>query len=168
MPPTCCRLTSARIIERYTVRPSRATNAKVVAVASQIGACFRLTMARLRSTNRDCNGDATVTADKDAVILLRYMLGIRGAALIAVVPLGPLCADVTAVETHFGTSAQYDVFGQPSTPAVAMQDGLVLLRLIQGVPDGALLNGIAPPAGATFTTGSTVRGNVNARCGTSY
>ena len=116
----------------------------------------------------DVNGDTLVTADKDGVLLLRYMLGMRGATLIAGVPLGPLRVDGTAVETLLGTSAQYDVFGQPSSPANPLQDGLVLLRLMQGVADTALLNGIALPAGATFTTGSTVRGNVNTRCGSAY
>ena len=116
----------------------------------------------------DVSGDTLLTADKDGVLLLRYMLGMRGAALIAGVPLGAARADALAVETFIGSSAQYDVFGQPSTPANAMQDGLVLLRLMQGVADSALLNGIALPPGATFTTGLTVRGNVNTRCGSTY
>ena len=101
-------------------------------------------------------------------MLLRYGLGFRGATLIAGVPLGAARANAAAVETFIGSSAQYQVFGQPIAPAKAMQDGLVLLRLMQGVGDSALLNGIAPPTGATFTTGSTVRANVNARCGTAY
>ena len=118
--------------------------------------------------NLDINGDSAVTPEKDGVLLLRYALGFRGATLIAGVPLGAARANAAAVETFIGSSAQYQVFGQPSAPAKAMQDGLVLLRLMRGIGDSALLNGIAPPAGATFTTGSTVRANVNARCGTAY
>ena len=118
--------------------------------------------------NLDINGDAAVTPENDGLLLLRYALGFRGATLIAGVPLGAARANAAAVETFIGSSAQYQVFGQPSAPAKAMQDGLVLLRLMQGIGDSALLNGIAPPAGATFTTGSTVRANVNARCGTAY
>lgn len=116
----------------------------------------------------DVSGDTLVTAVEDGVLLLRYMLGMRGAALIGGVPLGAARADALAVETFIGSSTQYDVFGQPSTPANATQDGLVLLRLMQGVPDTALLNGIAPPVGSIFMTGSAVRANVNSRCGTAY
>ena len=122
----------------------------------------------VRPCDLDVNGDASVTAVNDGVLLLRFMLGMRGAALIAGVPLTVARPDATAVEAFIGSSAQYQVFGQPSAPANAMQDGLALLRLMSGVADTALLNAIALPAGATFTTGSTVRGNVNARCGTSY
>ena len=52
----------------------------------------------------------------------RCMLGMRGTTLIAGVPLGPLRANVIAVETLIGSSAQYDVFGQASAPANAMHD----------------------------------------------
>ena len=83
-------------------------------------------------------------------------------------PLGPARADAGAVEALIGSSTQYDVFGQPSAPARAAQDGLALTRLMLGVGDSALLTGIALPTGATFTTGSTVRANVNVRCGSAY
>ena len=118
--------------------------------------------------NVDINGDSAVTPDKDGVLLLRYALGLRGATLIAGVPLGAARANAAAVESFIGSSAQYQVFGQPSAPAKAMQDGLVLLRLMQGIGDSTLLTGITPPPGATFMMGSTVRANVNARCGTGY
>ena len=116
----------------------------------------------------DINGDGAVTPDKDGSMLLRYLLGFRGAALIADIPLGPGRVNAMAVETFIGTSAQYQAFGQSSGPAKAMQDGLVLFRLMQGIGDSALLNGTAPPTGATFTTATTVRANVNARCGMAY
>ncbi len=116
----------------------------------------------------DVNGDGSVTAGNDGVLLLRFMLGMRGASLVAGVPLGVARPDATAVEAFIGSSDQYDVFGQPSAPANAMQDGLVLLRLMYGVPDAALLTAIAPPLGATYLTGATVRANFNVRCGTAY
>ena len=122
----------------------------------------------VRLCDLDVNGDASVTAGNDGVLLLRFMLGTRGVALVAGVPLSVARPDATAVEAFIGSSAQYDVFGQPSAPANAMQDGLVLLRLMYGVPDTVLLNQIAPPVGATSVVGSTVRANVNTRCGTAY
>jgi len=116
----------------------------------------------------DINGDSAVTADKDGVLLTRYLLGFRGAALIANVPLGPARADAAAVEAFIGSGAQYDVFGRPSAGATAMQDSAVLLRLMLGVPDVGLLGGIAVPAGAIYGTAASVRSYVNSRCGTTY
>ncbi len=116
----------------------------------------------------DVNGDGAVTADKDGVLLSRYLLGFRGAGLIAEVPLGPARADAQAVEAFIGTAAQFDVFGRPVPVATATQDSLVLIRLMLSVPDTALLGGITLPGGAIFTSGSAVRANVNARCGTAY
>ena len=132
------------------------------------GFVSRLTPDLTALCNLDINGDSFVTPEKDGVLLLRYLLGFRGAALIAGVPLGPARADAGAVEALIGSSTQYDVFGQPSAPARAAQDGLALTRLMLGVGDSALLTGIALPTGATFTTGSTVRANVNVRCGSAY
>ena len=137
-------------------------------VGVQDGFVTRLTPNLTALCNLDINGDSSVTSEKDGVLLLRYLLGFRGAALIAGVPLGPARADAGAVEALIGSSTQYDVFGQPSAPARAAQDGLALTRLMLGVGDSALLTGIALPTGATFTTGSTVRANVNVRCGSAY
>ncbi len=116
----------------------------------------------------DINGDSLVTADKDGVLLTRYLLGFRGAGLIADVPLGPARADAAAVEAFIGSGSQYDVFGRPSVGATAMQDSAVLLRLMLGVPDSGLLGGIAVPAGSVYGTAASIRGYVNSRCGTSY
>jgi len=113
----------------------------------------------------DINGDSTITADKDGVLLVRYMLGFRGAALVDNVALGALRADANAVATLIGTGSQYDVFGRAVPSAVTLSDGLVLLRMMLLTPDNALLNGIAVPAGAQFTAGGTVRANVNTSCG---
>ena len=114
------------------------------------------------------SGNNAVSAGKDGVLLLRYLLGFRGDAMIAGSLLGPGRADAQAVEDFIGTGAQFDVFGRPTANATAMQDGLVLTRLMLGVPDAVLLTGISVPSDATYTSGSTVRANVNARCATSY
>ena len=116
----------------------------------------------------DVSGGNAVSAGRDGVLLLRYLLGVRGDALIAGGLLGPGRADAQAVEDFIGTGAQFDVFGRPTANATAMQDGLVLTRLMLGVPDAVLLTGISVPSDATYTSGSTVRANVNARCATSY
>jgi Protein of unknown function (DUF1566) len=113
----------------------------------------------------DINGDSSITADKDGVLLARYLLGFRGAGLVDNVTLGALRADASAVAALIGTGSQYDVFGRTVPSAATFSDGLVLLRMMLSVPDAALLNGITVPAAAQFTTGVTVRANVNATCG---
>ncbi len=114
----------------------------------------------------DINGDSAIAADKDGVLLLRYLFGFRGASLIDGVPLGAGRADANAVATFIGTGNQFDVFGRTVPSAIALNDGLVLLRMMLSVPSAALLNGIAVPATAQFTAGDTIRANVNGRCGT--
>ena len=119
-----------------------------------------------RSCDLDINGDGTFTADSDGVLLARYLLGFRGAALVDGVALGASRTGTYAVETFMGSGAQYDVFGRTSPAAKPMADALVLIRLKLGVSETNLLSGIEVPAGAQFITGATVRGNVNTRCGT--
>lgn len=116
----------------------------------------------------DINGDGSVTADKDAVLLTRYLLGFRSGGLIANVPLGPTRADAAAVESYIGNGAQFDVFGRPAPSISAMQDGVVLFRLMLGVPDTGLFGGIVVPAGATYASPSAVRAHVNTMCGTTF
>jgi len=116
----------------------------------------------------DINGDGAVTPEKDAMLLARYLLGLRGNGLIANIPLGISRPDAAAVESYIGTGAQFDVFGRPVAASTAMQDGIVLFRLMLGVPDAALLGGIAVPAGATFSLPGDVRNHVNTICGTTF
>jgi hypothetical protein len=118
--------------------------------------------------NLDINDDGSVSAAKDGVLLLRYLLGFRGAALIADVAIGPARGGAAGVESLIGTATKYDVFGRPAPIVTALSDGLVLTRLMSGLPDIALLNGVPLPAGATHISAAAVRGAVNTRCGTSF
>jgi hypothetical protein len=123
---------------------------------------------RLASCNLDLNGDGMTTADKDGVLLLRYLLGFRGAALIAGVPIAPVRGNATDVASFIGLVGKYDVFGRPAPTAVAALDGLVLTRLMLLVSDSALLNGVTVPPGSTYGNAADVRNAVNLKCGTSF
>lgn len=118
--------------------------------------------------NLDINDDGSVNAAKDGVLLLRYLLGFRGAALIEGVAIGPARGGAAGVELLIGSATKYDVFGRAVPIVTALSDGLVLARLMNGVPDPALLNNVPLPAGATNLVAATVRSSVNARCGTSF
>ena len=116
----------------------------------------------------DVDGDGASTA-KDALLLLRYLLGYRGNALVAGVTLGAGRPDAASVETFLsGALSEFDLLGRTTPIPTAMQDGLILTRLMLGVPDTALLTGISLPAGTQFNSATLIRGNVNAVFGTSY
>ena len=115
----------------------------------------------------DLDGDGATTLPRDGVLLLRYLMGFRDSALTAGLGI-PDANAAQAIADYVGTAAQYDVFGRsPGTPSATL-DGSVLLRLMTGSADDALLNGVAPPAAAPFATSAAVRANVNNKCGTRF
>lgn len=116
----------------------------------------------------DINADGALTANYDGVLLSRYLLGFRGSPLVQNVPLGASRPDAAAVASFIGSGTQYDVFGRPVPAVSAMQDGIVLLRLMLGVPDSGLFGGVALPVGAARTTPGAVRTFLNNRCATSF
>jgi hypothetical protein len=118
--------------------------------------------------NLDINADNVLTAPNDGVLLNRYLLGFRGAGLIANVPLNAPRGDPTAVANFIGAGTVYDVFGRSVLAPHPLLDGLVLARLMRGVTDAALLNGVTVPSDAEFTSASEIRAGVNQRCGTSF
>jgi hypothetical protein len=133
------------------------------------GAVFdRLATSTLPACLLDVNGDGVTSADKDGVLLLRYLVGFRGNDLVANVPLSAARPDAQAVQTFIGSALQFDVFGRTVAAVTSLQDGLVLTRLMLNVGDDALLGALSLPVGAAFTSGFAVRTNVNERCGTSY
>lgn len=112
----------------------------------------------------DVKGNGSPSVSPDGVLLLRHLLGFRGSALtdgLAIVPPRNTAATIES----FLADNDYSVTGATGSPNV---DGLILLRLLQGVPDGALLNGINLPASAAYRDAAAIRANVNARCGTNY
>ena len=61
-----------------------------------------------------------------------------------------------------------DVFGSATSPArspKASSDGLVLIRLLQGMSDAQLLNNIPIPLGAPNFSAAQIRQSINALCG---
>ena len=118
--------------------------------------------------NLDISGDGAVNNDTDGVLLLRYLLGVRGAALIAGIPIAAARGGAQGVVNFIGTASQYDVFGRQTPAATAMLDATVLQRLMRTTPDSSLLQGVKVPTGATNNTAALVRAAVNTRCGTSY
>ena len=114
------------------------------------------------------SGGTQPTASGDGVLLLRYLMGFRGTALTAGLTPGSRNTP-EAIASFLGSAVQYDPLGRaPVGGPLATVEGLVLLRLMLGLPDAALLTGIAVPDSAHFRTGFDVRANVNSLCGTTY
>jgi hypothetical protein len=128
----------------------------------------QVALRKVLDCNLDANGDGRVAADADALLISRRLFGYVGGALINNVPLGASRPNLTAVESYFADTAQFDVFGRPVPNPNGLTDGLVLLRLMRGVPDQSLLSGITIPANSRHQSAGAVRANVNQRCGTAF
>lgn len=114
----------------------------------------------------DMDGDNNISAAKDGILLNRYLLGYRGDALVAGLNLTGSHSTAQAITDFIGTGSKYDVFGRSLGSPLATTDGLVLTRLMLGMPDSGLLSGIAIPPSASFTSAAAIRTFVNTKCGT--
>lgn len=114
----------------------------------------------------DVDGDGTIQPFKDGILFVRYMLGNRGASLLQGLTLTGSRTDSNSIET-FIAAQNYNV-DAGTTATQPFVDGIILVRLMLGVPDATLLTGITIPAGAAFTTAPAIRANVNTLCGTSF
>ncbi|MEO7254565.1 MAG: hypothetical protein ABIZ64_10050 [Casimicrobium sp.] len=133
---------------------------------------FTINGAPAPTCDLDVDGDGARQPFKDAVAIFRYMAGVRGAALLTSITFnGPRAQPGAPVSVEQfianGIAANaYDIDGSNSQQAFV--DGLILIRLMLGVPDASLLSSVNLPGSATFTTAAQIRANVNSRCGTSF
>ncbi len=91
----------------------------------------------------DANGDRALEAGVDGVLILRYLLGMRGDALIAGMTLTGNRTNGTDI-AQFLSAQNLDVRGlSPAATALSTRDGVVILRHIQSLSSTALLAGTA-------------------------
>jgi hypothetical protein len=128
---------------------------------------FTVQAAAAAACNLDVDGSGTRQALVDGVLLVRNMLGVSGAAYTSGVSFPGTATRTTesAIKT-FILAHNYDTDGSGSQQALV--DGVILVRLMLGVADASLLNGVTLPGSATFTTAAAIRANVNTRCGTTF
>ncbi len=150
--------------------PDRADFSVVVSSATAVPAVAQtvtvlLTPLKLPlSCALDIDGDNRVDPAVDGVLLTRYLLGFRGAALTNGLTIpGPRKTDAL-LSAFFGNAAQFDLVGRASPAPTATVDGLLMTRLMLGYGDTVLLNGITIPAGAQFVTAAAIKDNVIAKC----
>ncbi len=122
-----------------------------------------------RNTCLDLNGDGSAGEPGiDGVLLARYLFGLRGAALTSGLTLTGVRSSPSQIASFIGDASAYDVIGRAVAQPTALVDGLILMRLMLGVPDAALLAGISLPTGAALTMAADIRSNINTRCAMSF
>ena len=128
---------------------------------------FTINGAAAPACNLDVDGGGSLQALVDGVLIVRGMLGLSGTSLNAGITFSSSATrtDPTSIANFLATQ-NYDVDGSASQQALV--DGVIIVRLMLGLPDANLLTGITLPGSATFTTAAAIRANVNSRCGTSF
>lgn len=110
-------------------------------------------------TNYDIDGDGHYDALTDGLLMIRYMSGLRGAALTSGAVGHNPTRDVAAIENLLGKlGAALDIDGD--NVANAATDGLLLLRMMLGVSMNALTPG-AIGVNATRKTPAAVAAYMN-------
>jgi hypothetical protein len=112
----------------------------------------------------DINGNGTLDKE-DVAMMTRALFGFTGDALIAGLTMTTQRPTLASVESVVGNAKQFDIIGRTNPEPIATVDGLILTRLMLGLPNSALLNGITVPADAQFRDAQAIRANVNSLCG---
>ena len=119
----------------------------------------------------DVDDDNVTTGATDGVLVLRYLLGIRGTALVAGAigiratrTTGDQVAEYLSAVDSAHPNCSINVVGAPAGPAATL-DGIVLLRAMLGVTGGAVTAGINFPSGTARTTWATIRSYLVDNCG---
>ncbi len=110
-------------------------------------------MASNKMCDLDIDGNTLIDTASDGVLLLRYLLGFRGAALIAGVPVAAAPHNNAEMIEQFIASKRYDLDGDNA--ASSYVDGLLAVRLMRGLT-GAALSGGAITSTSLLTTGAQV------------
>lgn len=155
---------SQAVCVRHTSSGTNATAVVTTLTVGGVASTFTSTTSNF-TCSVDVVGSGTPLATPDGLLLLRYMLGFRGNALTQGLSISGPRSAIADIEAFLAAS-DYSATGTAGRPTNV--DGLIFLRLLQGVPDSALLNGINVPAGAAFRDAAAIRANVNARCGTAF
>ena len=123
--------------------------------------------AALGAPTLDVDGNAAFNAPTDAVLIIRYLFGLTGAALIDGA-VGPGATRNTAakIETYLtDIRPALDIDGNGQVDALT--DGLLIMRYLFGLRDASLITGAVGP-GATRTTAfdleTSLSGFGNDRC----
>ena len=124
-----------------------------------------LTGAAAPACNLDVDANGGVTAFRDGILIMRYMLGLTGTSLIAGMSPAP---NATTVQNNIAAILPaLDVNGNTPAAQTAFVDGILLVRMMLGLNGTALTSGVNL-TGSARTTSAQLVGYVNTTCGTSF
>lgn len=109
----------------------------------------------------DVDGDGSILAVTDGVLILRAMLGLDGASLISGTTHSCAPRDAAAISAHMAGQI-FDIDGDNRVDLAT--DGILLLRAMFGFVGGALIDG-ALGANAIRTSPSSILSHLATRCG---
>jgi hypothetical protein len=111
----------------------------------------------------DADGDGTIDPAKDGVLILRRLMGFSGSALTDGLALSATACRSSATDIAAFIDAQDLDLDQSGglNPKSALLDGLMLLRVMLGLRDTAVTQGLSSKPWAT------VRNHLNGACGVS-
>lgn len=122
--------------------------------------------------NLDADGNTTIDPFVDGILILRYLLNVGNATFTnGAVPQLP--RNTAALVKAYLATQNLSVVGLVSDTPDPFVDGIVILRLMLGVGNSTLLNGVTlppnAPSGATLALrAAAIRAQANSRCGTSF
>jgi len=99
----------------------------------------------------DMDGNQQIRPETDGILLIRWMLGLRGSALTDGSLGTGSTRDAAAINTYAeGQLTRWNVDGDAGT--VAFRDGVMLLRAMLGMRDAAITNGALNSTGSRGST----------------
>jgi hypothetical protein len=116
----------------------------------------------------DVDGNGSVTAFRDGILIVRYLLGLTSTALVSGLSPAP---DPTVVSNNINNIlSSIDVNGNlPTAGTTAFVDGILLIRMMLGLNGTALTSGISlTAANSTRTTPAALVNYVNSTCSTTF
>jgi hypothetical protein len=128
---------------------------------SQSAQNFTVYGANAFACNLDIDNNGLDEASIDGVMILRNLMGIRGNE--SALATSGVCAQRTSLvdKAAFVGAQNFDINGSANPTAVALRDGLILLRLMLGIPGGVAVVG-------TGLSWASVQSTINTNCGSNF
>ena len=101
----------------------------------------------------DWDGDGRISADREGLLLLRYLLGFKGASLTLGITLATgKTGDSVYADIAAGVTNGWFEFATPGQPALALREGALFQRCLSGLRGTALTAGFGTVNATTATT----------------
>lgn len=127
-----------------------------------------ITAAAAPLCSLDVDGNGSVTAFRDGILIIRHLLGLTSTALVSGLTPAP---DPAVVANNINNIlSSIDVNGNlPTAGTTPFVDGILLIRMMLGLNGTALTSGITlTTANSTRTTPAALINYVNATCNTTF